>query len=347
MTKKGFTLIELLAVIVILAIIALIATPVVLNIISDAKDRAGLSSANFYLDALELSIAQSVLKEDNVKDGIYDILNGNLCLDNTCTKKLEVEVKGEVPATGSIAITNGQIGDLSLNINDRVIGKKNGELVYLNILEDICELIEYSDVTKISAGDKYECRVKAGTKYIFYILTEPEADDLYANLIMDRNMCSDGTPTSVENQNKCLVEYNSFGETKDVGPVTAMEYLNNATSLWSNIPNLNVTYDDEGKNFTEFKIMGKARMPYYSEVLKFDATKNNAFLYENLNGDFWSDGGLKPTNNISGIYGYWTLSSDSENSKHAYYVGSDGIIYSDSVNKSNHYGVRPVISLKI
>lgn len=37
MNKKGFTLIELLAVIVILAIIALIATPIVLGIINDAR----------------------------------------------------------------------------------------------------------------------------------------------------------------------------------------------------------------------------------------------------------------------------------------------------------------------
>ena len=35
MNKKGFTLIELLAVIVILAIIALIATPIILGIIND------------------------------------------------------------------------------------------------------------------------------------------------------------------------------------------------------------------------------------------------------------------------------------------------------------------------
>ena len=41
--KKGFTLIELLAVIIILAIIALIATPIILNVVEDARISAGKS----------------------------------------------------------------------------------------------------------------------------------------------------------------------------------------------------------------------------------------------------------------------------------------------------------------
>lgn len=51
--KKGFTLIELLAVIVILAIIALISTPIVLGLINDAKKSAAKSSAYGYVDAVE------------------------------------------------------------------------------------------------------------------------------------------------------------------------------------------------------------------------------------------------------------------------------------------------------
>ena len=43
--NKGFTLIELLAVIVILAIIALIATPIILRVIEDAKKSAAVDSA--------------------------------------------------------------------------------------------------------------------------------------------------------------------------------------------------------------------------------------------------------------------------------------------------------------
>lgn len=53
MKRKGFTLIELLAVIVVLAIIALIATPIVLNIIDSAKKGAAEQSANAYVKAVE------------------------------------------------------------------------------------------------------------------------------------------------------------------------------------------------------------------------------------------------------------------------------------------------------
>ena len=50
MKKNGFTLIELLAVIVILAVIALIATPTILGVIDNAKKGAAKSSALGYID---------------------------------------------------------------------------------------------------------------------------------------------------------------------------------------------------------------------------------------------------------------------------------------------------------
>lgn len=58
--KKGFTLIELLAVIVILAIIGLIATPVILGIVNNVKEFSMLRSSDMYLDSLELSIVNSI-----------------------------------------------------------------------------------------------------------------------------------------------------------------------------------------------------------------------------------------------------------------------------------------------
>jgi len=53
MNKKGFTLIELLAVIVILAIILLIAMPIVLNVINEARRGAFESTARGLFKAAE------------------------------------------------------------------------------------------------------------------------------------------------------------------------------------------------------------------------------------------------------------------------------------------------------
>ena len=67
--KKGFTLIELLAVIVILAIIALIATPIVLSIINDTKTSSQEQSVNMYIKAVELAIANNVTKTKEKPSG--------------------------------------------------------------------------------------------------------------------------------------------------------------------------------------------------------------------------------------------------------------------------------------
>ena len=367
MNKKGFTLIELLAVIVILAIIALIATPIVLNIIDDAKKESDLRSADFYLKSLELGIAQAILDEQNITDGVYSIMsNGNVCLesgkvDNCATDKtLVVEVKGKKATFGTIVIENGQIVEklstdeskkTELVINDQTIVMKDGELQYPEEQKSICKLQEGYIANEI--GSKYECEVKPGTKYYFYILSKEE--DGTTNLIMDRNINSDGTlaTKAIKEVDKDsnggiynLVAYNSSGDALGVGPVTAMNYLNEATSSWENIENLNLTYEDEGKNFTGFVLNGKARLPYLSEVA--NSNGSNEYLYENLDGSQWSGAeGKRPTNNISGINGYWTLSSRAGYSDRAWYVDYHGFVDFISVDNSSCYGARPVINLKI
>ena len=163
MRKNGFTLIELLAVIVILAIIALIATPIVLDIINDSKDSSLLRSAQFYLDGAELSIADRVMNHGGISDGTYNILeNGNICLEeydtNTKTCKdndtkldnneLKVEVDGEVfgeyelnenqevliNETNILMIENGEANMYEANCPDQICVKhvpisKNGETI--------------------------------------------------------------------------------------------------------------------------------------------------------------------------------------------------------------------------
>ncbi|HHU54337.1 MAG TPA: prepilin-type N-terminal cleavage/methylation domain-containing protein, partial [Mollicutes bacterium] len=87
LNKKGFTLIELLAVIVILAIIMLIATPTILNVIEDARQGAARSSAMGYVDAIEKEIMAKQVTGD-----AGDLMN------TTITDPGIISIRGERPS---------------------------------------------------------------------------------------------------------------------------------------------------------------------------------------------------------------------------------------------------------
>ena len=179
--KRGFTLIELLAVIVILAIIALIAVPIVLNIINDSKESSGLRSAEFYLDAVEYTIADAFLYHGGLPDNTYPITkDGDICkieLDNqsNCPKTgnvsntLKVEVNGKKPTGGSITIESGNISGVKIILDEKTIAKNSeGKLVYYSTS---CT-IERQNEGKYSIGDIVSCGEEQ-----FYVMENQDNDE--------------------------------------------------------------------------------------------------------------------------------------------------------------------------
>ncbi len=71
--KNAFTLIELLAVIIILAIVALIATPIILDVVEDARISAGKSEAQMILGGINNYCASSEMKKQMGTLGSDDI----------------------------------------------------------------------------------------------------------------------------------------------------------------------------------------------------------------------------------------------------------------------------------
>ena len=96
MKKKGFTLMELLAVIVVLAIIALIVTPIVLNLINNARVGAAEQSATGYVKAVENTIMKDMLNNKDISDGKYKY------------DYLSVDINGNMPTDGKIRRSEDQ-----------------------------------------------------------------------------------------------------------------------------------------------------------------------------------------------------------------------------------------------
>ena len=148
MKQKGFTLIELLAVIVILAIIALIATPMVLNTIDDAKKGAASSSAYTYVNGVETKLASYMLKNGGTN---YD--TGKHAVSELQTD-LEVKVKGDTPSEGNVCIgSKGIVTKASLKINGYVVNY-DGETATTT------DLSEIEDITCDTTSDEvaYKCK---------------------------------------------------------------------------------------------------------------------------------------------------------------------------------------------
>ena len=154
--KKGFTLIELLAVIVILSIIGLIATPIIMNVVEEGKRSSLESNVRGLLEAADYFVASN--------DGVYEFL-----FDDThkgTTKQGEsLDYKGELNANGKLYID--KYGNTSICIyNDKYYAYKNynSGIVIGNKSEDNCD-ITFDSLTN---------------RYIAYLESEGTTSNVYS-----------------------------------------------------------------------------------------------------------------------------------------------------------------------
>ena len=107
MKKKGFTLIELLAVIVILAIIALIATPVVMNLIGKARQKSAEDSTYGIVKSTENYFAEEMLNNsESIQGKTFLLTSDGLCTEIVVNNKHTecLEINGTSPTGGRVEI---------------------------------------------------------------------------------------------------------------------------------------------------------------------------------------------------------------------------------------------------
>ena len=113
MKKKGFTLIELLAVIIILAIIALIANPIILNMIDDARKSAGLSESEMIMRGINNYCATSAMKAQ--LDGSTDICTDD---DGVTIDDVSKMVNLGNAKVKKVTYSNGKVTELVIESNN-------------------------------------------------------------------------------------------------------------------------------------------------------------------------------------------------------------------------------------
>jgi len=154
--NKGFTLIELLAIIVILALIAVIISPIILGIIEDSKLSAATDSAYGYKEAIGKYYASQLSQNsDFMLNGEYTIGSNGSISDEENT--YDIAVSGTVPNSGYLTIEKGavtagciQINEFAVTIEDRkVTNTEKGNCVNTPI-EIVVE--EFPQVTDENPG---------------------------------------------------------------------------------------------------------------------------------------------------------------------------------------------------
>lgn len=287
--QKGFTLIELLGVIVILAIIAVIATPIIIGVIEEVRKDSFTRSVELVVSATDINMVDKSYK----KEYVYYVSNGVIS-DNVKVEHIE-------------------------NMNGNIAYNKEGKVSYVLHNKEYCVQKDFlNDAVEITKYNKETCKTKVAiTSYING--TEVYFDVANGELCSKEDYHVDNSLTgynglieskTTDNQNSCLkfyifnssqsdekvkllLDHNTTGtiywsdentEINEEGPIQVLNALKLDTNGWlgtqtpSNYTvfqegagDYDITYDDEGTE-NDFK----ARLITAKEVA--DITGNGNFF---------------------------------------------------------------------
>ena len=346
MKEKAFTLIELLAVIVILAIIALIATPIILGIIKDARENAKKRSAELVYTGVEYAYTQSLFKEgsENVVDDVtLETIDKYLNVDNvashgfdasdTSKEKLHIvtndNVYCEVTKNTSAKVFEVKCGTKEDYTSDNVMDMTT---IAYDIYTPLCKL---QSGTSKTTGAEYTCSLDEDRT--FYVLGDNE-DSTKIDLIMNMNYTDETVPVK-------------------------MAWCVSGDSNTCNHDNLDplVSHVQEvfGSDVT-------VSLPTYGQIYK--AAGNTTYPLPTWIYDYLHN----TAHPVSGLYGYWTSTADGLKSStinydlengifatplvkkyvpstgvvdYACYVDYNGYLSDGEVNTASYNGFRPVITI--
>ena len=349
--NKGFTLIELLAVVVILALIALIATPIILNIIKDAKRSAAKDSAYGYIDAVEKYIVLAKTQTGNYKLELVPTEDKELtcktkeeCIKDTgLIGEVNKTIKGTKPSKIKLIIKGSEVSTgTEITVDGFVFtydGKKLTEAG--ETTEDTKNYKFYENGTEIhynpETGKKCTTAVSTpGTKsgcMKWYAFNDDDKSST-VNVILDHNTTA-------------KVAWNSTGNNSEMKEVKIA--LENDTSKWKSDLNPRLITANEiakitGNTGFDASKTGQSKFYFDSNNQTPTANSTNKSTYAWLFDYTYGCTSYGCNKADSSAFGYWTSSPFKGDTGYAWRVRWYGEL-SPQNDTVIDYGIRPVITI--
>src|SRR5574344_950065 len=336
-SRKAFTLIELLAVIVILAIIALIITPVITDVIKKARESSDLRSAEAYVKAGDNFYAEATLDSNKAS-----------LLGTNVINSLEVN---NAEATGTLIVNSDGTVAMAIVLNNKCYVKTSSQ--YVDQIT-VSEAVSTTN-TKTGCMKFYAFGDSSTSKTVNMILDHnttannvnwaasvntagPDKTSGYAyyQLLQDTNSW-----VGVETQSNYTYTNSSTSYTVKYGDdnakvrfITANEIATiTGNTSWNSNTKLETDwfYLDSNSQTQTAKSIGASKYAWLYDYT-YQCTQYGCNAEDNT------------SYNSNPVYGYWTSDAISGGSSYAWYVYRNG--YLDFVNVTlTSYGVRPVITV--
>ena len=341
--KKGFTLIELVAVLVIMAIIALIATPLVLTLVNNSKASANKRSVDAYGKAVELSALSYLM--DN---GEYPSDLSSLQVEYT-GKEVTCNVMN-LNTDGSLFLSECSVGGAEVKDKNTEDGwyhyGKQGEAIASYQAYNVGDQITYNGID-------------------FYVISPSDETSDSVTLLKAEALTVDEVNTyGAGHVNMYMPEDSGHYQTaRNENGYGGMAYYNSPTCTYTDVDGdiLEGCTSDYASSEIKYVVDAWASAALNATDLTADITGYSArlltidelttYLGYDLSVRDYDNGDLDPSTNgetpswlYNENYLYWTMSRTENSYLYVWAVDDDGDVKDRNVME-NDGAVRPVITL--
>ncbi len=256
---KGFTLVELLAIIVILAIIALITTPIILNIIEKSRLNAAKDKAWGTIEAVKSAYAQAQMSgyEDSEGNGVSASGDNLIVTFSNGTEAFgskKITMTGERPTSGTVTINKATGTTTCMNLYFKENGtfyctSIDGKSMKCNKESSTTKEITTSDLIKnvVTSGDGLYADSTETGRYVYkgkdpnnYITL---GSDTYRIIAVE----SDGTLKVIKNGSIGDIAFDTVGSRYSTTDIDYCNYSESGCKVWGSKTTM---LDSSGNNVT-------------------------------------------------------------------------------------------------